>query len=142
MGILCLRILGVSNGRMATENPDARKSLRSEAVHSAWDKHRASRKLVFVGGGEKGYQNGDEAALGFRSAPLGLCTVPGSSDADRIESKRSTSIPAMGILCLRILGVSNGRMATENPDARQSLRSEAVHSAWDKHRASRKLAFA
>src|ERR1017187_5457979 len=74
-------------------------------------------------------------------APLGLCTVPGSSDADRIESKRSASIQAMG-LCLRILGVSNGRMATENPDARQSLRSEAVHSAWDKHRASRKLAFA
>jgi hypothetical protein len=32
---------------MATENPDARKSLRSEAVHSAWDKHRASRKLAF-----------------------------------------------------------------------------------------------
>src|ERR1035437_5624173 len=32
---------------MATENPDARKSLRSEAVHSAWNKHRASRKLAF-----------------------------------------------------------------------------------------------
>ena len=48
MGILCLRIPGVSNRRMATENPDARKSLRSDAVHSAWDKHRASRKLAFT----------------------------------------------------------------------------------------------
>ena len=38
-------------------------------------------------------------------APLGLCTVPGSSDADRIESKRSTSIPAMGILGRDALGV-------------------------------------
>src|ERR1017187_5327321 len=50
--------------------------------------------------------------------------------------------PFMGILCLRIPGVSNRRMATENPDARKSLRSDAVHGAWDKHRASRKLAFA
>src|ERR1019366_9566569 len=42
------RLLGVSNGRMATENPDARKSMRSDAVHGAWDKHRVSRKLAFA----------------------------------------------------------------------------------------------
>ena len=48
MGILRLRIPGVSNRRMATENPDAQKSLRSETVHGAWDKHRASRKLAFA----------------------------------------------------------------------------------------------
>src|ERR1035441_10829532 len=86
------------------------------------------------------HREGLTAALGFRSAPLGLCTVPGSSDADRIESKRSTSIQAMG-LCLRIPGVSNGRMASEKPDARQSLRSEAMHRAWDTNSPSTKSDF-